>query len=201
MTTRYFDLSAAEKLALTGEQFQDAVRIEAIHRGVKPPTTLSDALRQACFTGFVMPREAVTVFEVIVSGKYSGISETGLAYLSKERALAALEGAVGIDVDGYGAASKRSIREAELSIREAALTLVEPRQFNSTIKEFTEDNKPFEKLAEECRDDLSSIRQADYDHKVNLTKRAEYMRLAGNDETIARAFWAKTEGTEFPIAE
>ena len=55
-------------------------------------------------------------------------------------------------------------------------------------------------LLDECENDLSGIRQEEYNAKVNATKRAEYLRLAGNDEAIAKAFWAKTEKTDWPEA-
>lgn len=34
---RYYDLTKEEKLALSGEDIHDSIKLEAIHRAIKPP--------------------------------------------------------------------------------------------------------------------------------------------------------------------
>lgn len=196
---RYFDLSRAEKIALSNDQFELAVKIEGIHRSIKPPITLDDALTQIGWHGFTLPTDATVVFEVVKTAQYSGIESTGVAYLKRERAEAALAGMVSIADEGYP--KKTKLRDAEFSIREVRLGISDSKGWNAKIDAFEQDNADFNKLADECRADWQTILNEEYQRKVNLQKRAEYLRLANNDETVARAFWAKTERTEFPEAE
>lgn len=195
---RYFDLSEAQKLALTQQQFEDSVKIEAIHRGIKPAITLPEAIRQHEFVGYHLPAEAVLLHEIVVSKNYGGLEATGIAYSTPEAARKALEGAYHIDSEGYGATAKRVIKECELTIREVRLTLFEPKQWNAAVKEFLEDAEPFTNLLDECTADLSEIRSNDYLRKIRANKRAEYLRLAGGNEDVAKAFWGKTEGSAWP---
>ena len=112
MSKRFAEYTDAELIGINNETLNIAIRVEAIQRGIKPPITISEALRQ--------------------------------------------------------------------------------------FEEFFEDDTEFQKVVDECLERHSQVRQAAYNAKVRSEKRAEYLRLAGGDETIARAFWAKTEGTEFP---
>ncbi|MFK5284103.1 hypothetical protein ACI3PL_31440, partial [Lacticaseibacillus paracasei] len=45
--------------------------------------------------------------------------------------------------------------------------------------------KEFDALRDECLERFSSVRQAAYNVQVNVTKKAEYLRLAGGDQDIA----------------
>jgi hypothetical protein len=45
------------------------------------------------------------------------------------------------------------------------------------------------------------VRQQAYNAKVRAERKAEYLRLAGGNEEIAKNFWAKAEGTAWPTAE
>lgn len=199
MTTRYFDLSKDQKLALTGESFSVAVKIEAIQRGIKPPVTLNSVLNQSGYTGWTYPNKGAAFFEIVVPGRWGNASNTGLAFRTPEEARAALANVFFISHDTHP--DRIKVESGIATIQEVRVGNTKGDVLSSKIEEFSQDDTAFFALEEECRTDWSSIRRADYDRKVNLTKRAEYLRLAGNDEAIARAFWAKTEGAEFPTAE
>ena len=52
-----------------------------------------------------------------------------------------------------------------------------------------------------CLELHSNIRQEYYNAGVRLELRKEYLRLAGGNEEVAKAFWAKAEGTAWPSNE
>ena len=196
---KYSEYTTAEKLALTQEEFAKAVKIEGIHRGIKPPITLGDALRKSEFNGFSLPADVAVFYEIVIpQGAYSGMKETGLCFNTAEAARAAMAGAFSISESGYGATAKKKITTGDFSVKEAYIT-VEPQKWYATnLEEFFQDNEGFDKLSEECSADLSSLRQEAYNAAVLQRKRAEYLALANGDISIATAFWARTESVPFP---
>lgn len=195
--TRYFDLSRNEKLALTDETLEQATRIEAIHRGIKQPITLSDELKKSQFTGFSIPPNTTKVYEIMTKGEYHH-EASGLAYLTQEAAEIAMQGAISVYKGGYGETQRMRISDESPCVRSVYIGLDKLKQFQCSIEELKQDNDLFYKLAEECSDDLTSIRQEEYNSKVRSEKRAQYMTLAKGDEEIARSFWSKAEGSDFP---
>lgn len=200
MTTRYCDLTKPQKLALSGDEFANALKIEAIQRGIKPPITLDSVLNQSGYKGWTIPSESAVFHEICVpQGAYTAARDTGLAFRTAEEARAALKNVFFIKHDNYP--QRITVESGEAEIREVHITLKKPVELKTVLEQFEQDDSEFDKLEEELRKDWSGTCQEAYNHRVQLTKRAEYMRLAGGDETIARAFWAKTEGAEFPTAE
>lgn len=195
---RYFDLSTDQKLKLTSEQLYDAIRIEAINRGIKPPITLDAVLRQTEYRGFTTPPESVVVYEIVHTTSYSGVKETGVAFLNPEVARKATQGMVVIETDGYGNTLRKRIHEREFTIKETHITLLNPKNFNATVQEVIEDNAEFEKLCLECTTDLSTLRQAEYEKQIDLQRKKEYLNLAQGNIDIAKNFWAKTEKRAWP---
>ena len=57
----FSQLTRNETLDLTNEELNDAIRLEAIDRGIKPPITLSEALRRSEWRGY---KTQVTPFEI-----------------------------------------------------------------------------------------------------------------------------------------
>ena len=185
-----------ELLGFDNQQFQDSIRLEAIERGIKVPITLPDALRKAEWRGYSKPPEAVTVYELV-----AGYSSGGVAYLSQDLAERALEGALRVDQSGYNPVKYRLTSDGiEIKVRHVSTS--EGVSKVAKFEEFVNEKEPeFDKLVAECLETFSEIRQRRYDAKVRQHKRAEYLRLAGGNEGIAKAFWSKTEGTGWPELE
>jgi len=190
----YHQLSKDEKLALTSDQLNDAIKLEAISRGIKPPVTLSEALKRSEWVGYQQPAESVPVYAIAISSYHT----PEIGYLDKDVAERALQGMVKIE-SGYGNVP-RKITSVEPSVQIVPIGLSKSLSKGVKFEEYTQDNTDFDKLCDECLNDLSAIRQADYNARVRAERRVEYLRLAGGNEEIAKAFWAKAEGTEWPVA-
>lgn len=199
---RYFDHTKEEKLTLSHDDFHASVKIEAIERGIKPPITLDNILKQQPFMGFNLPPDTAFFYEIMVPGQFRDGTPTGLAFKTIEEARAAMTNAVAIHEEGCGADKRQKICYGEFSVREVYITLTKSKTFACAVEELTsgEDELEFNKLCEECSNDLQTLRQEDYNREVTERKRAEYLSLAGGDEEIAKRFWAKTERAEFPTA-
>lgn len=194
---RYFGLNEDERLALDDQQLSDAIKLEAIHRGIAPPITLEESLKQGVFTSYQHPADFVKFYEIVRPNKYHGQDRTGLAFATEQEAINAMKGAFAIANDGYSG-SKSSLASGEFAVQVVIVGSQCGTVTQKKIDEYQYDSKAFDVVAEECVTDLSGIRQRRYDAEVNKRKRAEYLRLANNDESIARAFWAKAERTEWP---
>lgn len=197
---RFNDYTDAELLGLDNDTLNDSIRVEAIERGIQPPITLSDALRQSEWKGYQRPGEAVTVYEIVLSGKYENSVPTRVAYMDRNLAERALEGVFMVDEDGYGAKAVTKIYSGEPKIQERKIGVSKSVQSWAKLQEFTQDSVEFDAVMEECIERLSKARQDDYNRRVNQEKRTEYLRLAGGDEAIAKSFWAKVERSEWPEA-
>lgn len=195
---RYFDLTETEKITLSQEQFVEAVKIEGIHRGIKPPIALDQAINQLGFNGFTIPADSTCFYEIMHPRNYGGCDPTGICFKTLESARLALQGAICIVEDGYGADKRHKIIEGEFSVRETYLTNLKQKSFTIKLEELIQESEAFEKLSEECAEDLSRIRQAKYDAAVRSNKRRQYLELAKGDEGIAKNFWSKTEGSDWP---
>lgn len=186
-----------EVLALNNDQLDTAIRLEAIDRGIAPPIKLSEALRKSEWQGFEQPTDGITVFQIVLRDQYNR-RETGMAFLDEDRAKACLSGCLSLYETGYGASAKKCIKDAEPTIERVFVPGATGSRKGVTFTEFFSDTADFDKVVDECVAKISSIRQAKYDAGVRAEKRAEYLRLAGGDEAIARGFWAKVERTEWP---
>jgi len=195
---RYFDLTEPEKLALSQDDFTNAVKIEGINRGIKPPITIGAALNQVSFTGFGIPADVTIFYQVVAPAEYGSGKETGLCYRTADEARIAMQNAFAVYESGYGADKRHKMATGDFHVRETYLTLTPQKWFSLKFEEFYEDGTEYKKLCEECSADLSDLRQNAYNAKVLAQKRATYMELAKGDLEIAKAFWAKTEGAEFP---
>lgn len=196
---RYFDLTETEKLALSSESMADAVKIEAIHRGIKTPITLDNIVENLGCTGFQLPADCKTFYEICTPKNYGGIERSGICFITPDQARNALTNAIFIEEEGYPVKRARVVN-GDFSVMERYVSAFPLTNFSTKLKEY-EENEPceeFKKLCEECRDDLQSIRQRIYDAEVRARKKAEYLRLAQNNEEIAKAFWTKAESGEWP---
>lgn len=192
MTQKFSAYSDAELLALTNEQLNDAIRIEAIDRGIKPPITISEALRRSEWRGYQKPAEAISVWRFSES-----YHKSDFGYLDKATAERAAEGLVRIESSGYPSRATK-ITSGEICIEQVWIGVSAGDQKAAKFTEFFEDETEFNNVRDECLEKFSAVRQAAYDKRVNSEKRAEYLRLAGGNEEIASAFWAKTHGKPWP---
>lgn len=197
---RYYEYTEVERAALDGEAFYDAVKREAITRGIKPPVPFSERLKTVGFAGYRVPADAVKFYEIVMPQRYGGGKPTGLAYRTEEEAQRALHGAVGLSEEGYGATARTVIAAGEWGVRHTYVSLAGAKDYTAAITESDDDcsTEAFDTLADECRDDAQRIRQEAYNKQVRAEKRVEYLRLAGGNAEIATAFWTKVETGSFP---
>lgn len=193
MSKRFADYTDAELIGIDNETLNIAIRVEAIQRGIKPPITISEALRRSDWVGYQKPAEAIKVFRMR-SGYYS----SEFAWLDEAKAQAALDGVIKVEAIGYSESNGLKITDAKATVETVWIGVSKAESKAAKFEEFFEDDTEFQKVVDECLERYSQVRQNAYNAKVRSEKRAEYLRLAGEDETIARAFWAKTEGSEFP---
>lgn len=193
---KFSDYTDPELLTLDNQQVNDAIRLEAIDRGIKPPIPLSEALRRSEWKGYVHPGDRVVVYMIRISTQYSNKSDTGFAYLRREDAERALNGTVSVTQD-YTTKAWR-MHDACPDIVEVAIGADASNQKWAKFEEYTQDDTEFDKVAQECVERMSAVSQAAYNKRVNTERRAEYLRLANGDEQIARNFWDKAERTAWP---
>ena len=193
MSKRFADYTDAELIGIDNETLNIAIRVEAIQRGIKPPITISEALRRSEWVGYQKPAEAIKVFR-LRSGYYS----SEFAWLDEAKAQAALDGVIKVEAIGYSESNGLKITDAKATVETVWIGVSKAEFKAAKFEEFFEDDTEFQEVVDECLKRYSQVRQNAYNAKVRSDKRAEYLRLAGEDETIARAFWAKTEGSEFP---
>ena len=192
---QYTDL---ELLTLDNETVSDAIRIEAIERGVQPPITLSEAIRKSEWHGYKQPTESITVFEIVTKKDSYSTNSSGVGYLDEAKALAALDGIIEIEEVTYGENQGTKIHQCCAVIQKKFVGIQSDKQAWAKFEEFSQDTTEFDKVKEECIARLSKVRQDDYNRRVNGEKKAEYLRLAGGNEDIAKGFWGKVERTEWP---
>jgi hypothetical protein len=193
MSKRFNDYTDTELLGITNETLNDAIRIEAIQRGINPPITIPEAIRKSEWMGYQKPAEAIRVFAI-----KSGYHTSTFAYLDETLAQRALEGLVAIEDSSYPTPHTK----IKGDIPEVCIKWVGVEKSKEKAVKFEEyvdeKEKEFNTLRDECIQRFSRVRQDDYNAKVLQEKRKEYLRLAGGNEEIARGFWAKVEQSTWP---
>ncbi len=190
----FAQLTRSEVLNLTNEELNDAIRLEAIERGLKPPITLSEALRRSEWRGYTKPAEALKVFALRV-----GYYRSEFAWLDEAKAHAALEGLVKVEKNYQPSGFK--IVTAEAAVETVWIGVDASESKAAKFEEYSQDDKEFNQVRDLCLEVYSNIRQEHYNAGVRLERRTEYLRLAGGNEEVAKAFWAKAERTEWPSTE
>jgi hypothetical protein len=175
----------SELLELSNEQISDAIRLEALERGIDVPLTLPEELHNVGFAGYTEDPSQGTAW-VIVSG--SSLQTQSVAYLTEDAAKRALEGAVVVYDNSYRG-TNYSIREEQPAITRIRLGHHKNNSKLAKLKEFEQDREAFDKLVDECTDKLTAARQTKYDEGVDATRAAEYLRLANGNVEVAQAFW------------
>jgi len=188
---KFSDYTNPELLLLDNDAINDAIRLEAIDRGIKPPVTLSEALQRSEWRGYKKPAEAIRVFRIRI-----GYTQSDFGWLDEQKAINAMEGLVELKNDYKGGCTLNVASEARIETVFIGTDLEQSKA--AKFEEYTQDDTEFDKVAEECVARLSKVRQDDYNKRVNGERRAEYLRRANGDEQIARNFWAKAERTAWP---
>ena len=191
----FFQLSRNEILDLNNEELNDAIRLEAIDRNIKPPITLSEALRRSEWRGYQKPGEAIKVFR-LRQGWYT----TDFGWLDEAKAVAALDGLVKIEKISYKDDNLKIVN-SDVNVETVFVGVSKGESKAAKFMEYFDDTTEFDKVTEECLDKYSAVRQQAYNTKVRAERKAEYIRLAGGNEEIAKNFWAKAEGTSWPTDE
>lgn len=194
MSKRFNDYTDAELLGIDNETINNAIRVEAIQRGVKPPIPISEALRSSEWRGYEKPPEAIKVYRL-----RQGWNATDFGWLDEAKAHAALEGLVKIEKIDYKDDHLR-VCGSEVTVEAVLVGVNKGHHKAAKFERFYEDTTDFDKVCDECLDRLSRVRQDAYNARVRTEKRSEYLRLAAGDEAIAKAFWARVEGGEWPEA-
>ncbi len=196
MNTRPFSkCTEAEVLALTNEEISDAIRLEAIERGIPVPISLPEHLHNIGFSGYTEDPSQGKVYGLATRGTIDSVS---IGFLTMEAAQRALEGAVVIRDLSYRG-SNYAIEDKPPVITCVRLGVHRNESKLQKIKEYEEDREAFDKLRDECVNVLTAAKQKKYNLEVDQARAAEYLRLAGGDESVARAFWAKLHPTrEWP---
>jgi hypothetical protein len=204
----YYQLTSAERLALTNEELSDIVKVTAIEAGITPPMNYSDALNAAGYSGFRIEKNVTKFFEVHVPAEYNGTKASGLAFGTLEEAEAFLSTASPhfIGETGYGSTARSVLLAGAPTVKVVFVGPEKEESYGSSIDKATvfdsdDGEEAYDKFCKELEDAHATLRQEVYNAQARWEKRAEYVRLAGGDETIAAAFWSKAESGEFPAAE
>jgi hypothetical protein len=184
-----------EIIDLTNEELNDSIRLEAIERSIKPPITLSEALRRSEWRGYTKPAEAIKVWTLKI-----GYHSSRFGFLDEQLAAKAIEGMICIEENSYSH-PKIKITSDTPEIVLKYVGVEAGSQKASKFEEFTQDDTEFNKVRDECLEKHSEVRQQAYNAKVRSERKAEYLRLAGGNEEVAKNFWSKTEGTTWPTNE
>lgn len=192
----FYQFTDDEIAVLNEQQLQDSIRLEAIERGIKVPVGLPPEICNTERVGFRYPAEAQIAYCI----SEGGYSQPAYGYMTRERALAALEGVVKIGSRYVNGQNFPTIESCEPRIIEIAVGLT---RSNDKLADFTPSDdggsEAFDNLVKDCVEKCSKVRQDRYNAKVKATRKAEYLRLAGGDQTIAEAFWRRAGEGEWPV--
>ena len=199
MSKRYYEYTEAERVALSSEETFNAVKIEAISRGIRPPVPLRDIItRQA---GFQIPADAIKVYEIAMrEGPYSSPEPTGMCFTTEEEAIAASKGAFMVKRSYSQKGDQWALYSGDVCVLTKFIGACNSVDYSKPLNacDDGEPSEEFDKLSEECRDDQLRLRQEVYNREVRARKRTEYVQLAKGDLEVAAAFWRKVESGEFP---
>ena len=191
----FSQLTRNETIDLTNEELNDAIRLEAIERRIKPPVTLSEALSRSEWRGYTKPAESIKVFTLKI-----GYHSSNFGFLDEKLAERALEGMVCVEENSYSN-PRLKITQERPEVVTKHVGVEAGSQKAAKFVEYTQDDTEFVRVRDECLEEYSEVRQQAYNAKVRAERKTEYLRLAGGNEEVAKNFWSKTEGTEWPTAE
>lgn len=191
---RYAKLTNEQKLTLTEDQLDKAIVFEAIHRGLEFPLKIAELVPDSALRCHI-PEEATEVYEIFISSAYARPEGTGIAFPTKAEAEKALEGAMQVTRD-YS--NRVKIDAPSFSLQITRIPLRAGKIVNASIDEYVADLSAYEALCDEIMTEIKQLRQVEYDKEILKSKKEEYLKLANNDEAVARQFWHKVEKVDWP---
>lgn len=198
MSRPYFQLTSEERIALESEDFQCAIKLEAVERGIKLPYTVDETLAAIPYVGFRLPPDCAAFYEIVYNdSRYNSLKETGLAFKTEQEAERAINGAIALETERYGERLTKVVG-SDFSVKKTYITLAKTSHISTALEHYSEDREDWDKLVQEIVNDFNSLRQAAYDKKIQQDKKKQYIELAKGDEEIAKAFWQKAERTTWP---
>lgn len=185
----FHKLTHDEIAGLNTESLTDSIKVGALDRGIEIPISLPEALKRSEYTGFSHVVNPVRIY----CPTAGGYSDPNFGYLTLERAEEAMVGAVKIGSRYVGGKTHPQIdTESSIQIKVVVLGDIPSTIKASKLQEFSEQSsEAFDKYRDECLEKYNEVRQSNYDKAVRAEKRKEYMRLAGGNEEIAKAFYAR----------
>lgn len=195
---RFSELSEAELLNYNADELNDSIKLEAIHRGIAPPVSLSEAIQTSGFKGHIPSKDDVAIYRLGTDGYGDGV-----CWLSEEAALMAMTGAVALESTyKHGKSGVRIAADSFVVLKRVILPGEAQTYRLHKLDEYVNPTaNEFDALADTCYEAARAVRQAAYSRQVALERQAEYVRLANGDVAIAKAFWAKAEKLDWPNLE
>ena len=198
MTNNFNELSRREKMALTEEQLMEAVKVMTLNQGKKIPISLSKELQKIITKTVTIPSNSAEFWEIFSPVRWSSTEyePSGLCFDNKDLAEQVAQEGLYLNTD-FADATKREISKMPLKV---AITTFTSKgiAFAEAIQVYKEDFTDFESNLQEALKEVQGYLQEDYNYKVSLEKKKEYLKLANGQESIAKAFWAKVETGEWP---
>lgn len=189
---RFSELSDDELVSLSHDDLNTSIRIEAINRGIAPPIPLSEDIARQQAISYQFRDGATRVYRLAAS-----YHRSQFGYLNENDAKSAMCGAVLLDESGYPRTITK-ISSEQITLDSIWIGGVTSTKTSSVEPADTSESEAFIAVVDECMQRHRSVCQDRYDRRVNIEKRAEYLRLADGNETVARAFWAKVESAQWP---
>jgi hypothetical protein len=195
---RFSELSEAELLNFNADELNDSIKLEAIHQGIAPPVSLSEAIQTSGFTGHIPSKDDVAIYRLGTDGYGDDVG-----WLSEEAALMAMTGAVALESTyKYGKSGIKIATDGFVVLKRVILPGEAQTYRLHKLDEYVNPtSNEFDALADTCYEAARAARQAAYSRQVALERQAEYVRLANGDVAIAKAFWAKAELLDWPNLE
>lgn len=192
---RFSELTKEELVDIEGDVLGDAIRVEAIERGIKIPIKMSEAVSKVAYQGTATSEGDMVVYQLDTEGYYEEVG-----WLTEEDAIRAMQGVVCIGSTYKNGRNGKKIDHEKVVVVKRIQFPGEPELYKiAQITEWLdEDRTAYDELLDECVSQVRAVRQQDYDDKVARERKAEYLRLADGDEEIAKRFWTKAETLSWP---
>jgi hypothetical protein len=191
----FFGLTSDQMALLDEQGLADAIKLEAMTRGILIPVTLKEAIQTSGFTGYMASPEDQHFY--CVKGPEYGDT---VGYLTEDAAKSALEGSAVFRDTYVGGGSRKVLADRQPTIERVTIP---GRKFALSVKALEPyfndaDSEEFAKLQKECITAYEANNRDRYNAAAAKERKQEYIRLAGGDTEIAKAFWLKTERLEWP---
>lgn len=189
----FFRLTKNQILALSQDELADAIKVEAIERGIKIPISLSEAIQRSGFSGYIASPQDQAFYQI--DGKHGEV-----AWLSQEAATQAMAGSVVLQNTYNKGILGMKLSDDLPTIKRITIPGPAKTYKVEPLEEYLseEDREGFDKLTDEITEAYSVLRREKYNEELAKERQVEYLRLAGGDAEVAKRFWLKSETLEWP---